>query len=168
MVANPRPAAPSALDLAVIIAAMTLASCSNPQTSEAPAARSPAPDSASSAANVPPSPPPRPVQPPALVTQAEDVTDAQGRFELRNLATGAYRVTFGDPTDAAYTRLDGVQVNDVYGANLLDLRMEPASGSAPLAADEYQPNRRPHLIRGNVVDASGSPVAGIQIRARRQ
>jgi hypothetical protein len=152
----------------VIIAAIALASCSTPQTSDVPAERSPAPDSASSAANVPPAPAPRPVQPPALVTQADDVTDAEGRFELRNLATGAYRVTFGEPTDATYTRLDGVQVNAIYGANLLDLRMEPASGSAPLAADEYQPNRRPHLIRGNVVDVSGSPVAGVQVRARKQ
>jgi hypothetical protein len=59
-------------------------------------------------------------------------------------------------------------VNDIYGANLLDLQLQPASDSKPLRSDEYQPNRRPHLIRGNVVDGRGSPLAGIQVRAEKQ
>jgi protocatechuate 3,4-dioxygenase beta subunit len=102
-----------------------------------------------------------------MVTSAEVTTDAAGRFQFRGLASGAYRVTFGAPTDPDYTRLDGVQVNTVYGANLLDLRLQ-SSSAGTLGVDEYQPNRLPHVIRGNVVDAGGAPVAGVRVRAQRQ
>jgi protocatechuate 3,4-dioxygenase beta subunit len=103
-----------------------------------------------------------------MVTSAEVTTDDAGRFQLRGLATGAYRVTFGEPADRVYTRLDGVQVNDLYGANLLNLRLQSGGETGTLGTDEYQPNKLPHVIRGSVVDARGEPVPGIRVRAQRQ
>jgi hypothetical protein len=97
----------------------------------------------------------------------EATTDAAGRFQLRGLARGAYRVTFGEPGDRGYTTLDGVQVNDLYGANLLNLRLR-AGGDGVLGSDEYQPNRLPGVIRGNVVDANGAPLAGVKVRVEQR
>ena len=106
-------------------------------------------------------------EPDEPVTSLEVKTDDEGRFQLRHLATGAYRVTFGDPGDGAFTAIDGVAVNAIYGANLLDLRLQTSSAGA-LGSDEYQPNKLPGVIRGNVVDATGAPIAGVRVRARRQ
>ena len=101
------------------------------------------------------------------VTSLEVKTDDAGRFQLRNLAPGAYRVTFGEPGERSFTTIDGVAINDIYGANLLNLRLQSA-GAGTLGTDEYQPNKLPRLIRGNVVDANGAPAAGIRVRAERQ
>lgn len=163
-------AAASSFSLPVILAAaaLTLASCTEQQdAARTPASQSEPARDTGDAGTSPPVVTPSP-RTPEYVTEADDLTDAEGRFELRELATGSYRVTFGEPGDPAYTRLDGVRVNDIYGVNLFNLRLGPSGESAPLAADEYQPNRLPHLIRGSVVGAGGSPVAGVRVRARRQ
>jgi hypothetical protein len=119
-------------------------------------------------ASAPPSmtPPPR-READEPVTSLEVKTDDAGRFQLRNLAPGAYRVTFGEPASRGFTTIDGVAVNDIYGANLLNLRLQ-SSGAGTLGTDEYQPNKLPRLIRGNVVDANGDPAAGVRVRAERQ
>jgi hypothetical protein len=103
----------------------------------------------------------------APVTTLEVITDEAGRFQLRNLSPGAYRVTFGEPGNRGFTTIDGVAVNDVYGANLMNLRLQLA-GDGTLGTDEYQPNKLPRLIRGNVVDGNGAPVVGLRVRAVRR
>jgi hypothetical protein len=163
---------PSVLVLLLVGLATLTAACAGQQATEPREADSSAgldgraPDAG--AVGTPEPSRPAPPQRPVYVTEADDTSDAEGRFELRGLATGSYRVTFGEPADSTYTRIDGVQVNNTYGANLLNLRLGPTGESAPLAASEYQPNRRPHLIRGSVVDAKGAPLPGIRVRARKQ
>ena len=134
------------------------AACGGP----APAADAPAAAPAAVPAPAPALPPPS-----TPVTSAEATTDERGRFQFRGLAAGAYRVTFGDPGDAAFTQIDGVQVNANYGANLVDLRVGSAEPSSTLGS-EYQPNRLPFVIRGNVVDVRGAPIANVRVRAARQ
>jgi hypothetical protein len=154
------------LGLATLTASCTGQQATEPREADSPVGRDEgAPDAGAvgSAGQSRPAP-----QRPEYVTESDDTSDAEGRFVLRGLATGSYRVTFGEPADSTYTRIDGVQVNNTFGANLLNLRLGPTGESAPLAASEYQPNRRPHVIRGSVVDAQGAPLPGIRVRARKQ
>jgi hypothetical protein len=59
-------------------------------------------------------------------------------------------------------------VNATYGATLRDLRLDASASSSTLGSEEYQPNRRPHVILGNVVDAGGAAAAGVRVRATLQ
>jgi hypothetical protein len=155
----------SAVRVLVAISTVLVAACNAPpaRTAAAPADEPPRATSEPAAPAASASPAEL-----AMVTSAEAITDDKGLFQLRRLAAGSYRVTFGEPADRAFTQLDGVQVNATYGATLHDLELRSSAASATLGTNEYRPNRRPHIILGNVVSASGAPVSGVRVRATRQ
>jgi hypothetical protein len=144
--------------LATAALLVSVAACSAPP---------PAPEATERPAETPPIPVPAPRPPAEPVTQAETTTDERGRFQVRNLAAGAYNVAFGTPGSRGFTQVDGVQVNATYGANLTDLRLE-SGASETLGSDEYQPNKLPFVIRGNVVNGRGEPVPGVAVRVARR
>ena len=78
------------------------------------------------------------------------------------------------PTSQAYAVDLPTVVSDEQRRLLVAVldRIVPPNGTLPgagtLGADEYQPNKLPGLIRGNLVDATGAPIAGVRVRAERQ